>query len=595
MLVLKTERAWPKKKAFSCETDDLQVRRLLILCLTTITINNTTLVNRPSSSHDTMSISDTMQSTALPSKTPAKQPSSRLVHRIRRGQKLDEIASLSEQRLSRFASASSGSNASQSTFTAASSASSASGAPGPSSSHAGGDSPFQLQEYLAMLVRRDPHNVEAITALPTEADIESFSSSADKGKAKDEPEDDGIFQNVDTDVWVYEQLRRLVLDLTTPWLTSLQQECDKHARPQTCAAMNAGDWMYLCASHGEEKQCCAIDYMVHTLDGATSLLNSARHFPSRTYVPNTSLRHFGSIARRLSRIFVHAWCYHKDVFLACEAETSLYLRFYVLVETFDLTATDNLPPRPGQASTTTNSLQDNTAAYDVDEAAEFSRGTSSSAPFFTLNGTTAKRERSGTAAMRSSLAQSLQQSPLLQTQPQSQIDPSAASPSPSTHVDAVGLVPPPAPSPRPTAILSRPDHEEGDDDAPAWSSLANQTGRTGEHKEAGYSILPSAPKHAAEDDDDDDDDDEDDEQDQEEETKAGDSDERTQKLGRRAEDDDATISLRGVDLPAGLAAATNGSKKDDGQHGAEKAQPDATAAHEPEQPEAQEAGKVTSS
>ncbi|PWZ02522.1 Mob1/phocein, partial [Testicularia cyperi] len=211
------------------------------------------------------------------------------------------------------------------------------------------DSPFQLQEYLAMLVRQNPHDVDRIVAIPPESEIEAATSfhspgsGSDKGKSKNEfGDDDGGMQPVDTDIWVYEQLRRLVLDLTTPWLTALQQDCDKHARPTTCAAMNAGDWMFLCASHGEEKQCCAIDYMVHTLDGATSLLNSARHFPSRTYVPNTSLRHFGSIARRLSRIFVHAWCYHKDVFEACEAETSLYARFHALVETYDLTATDNL-------------------------------------------------------------------------------------------------------------------------------------------------------------------------------------------------------------------------------------------------------------
>lgn len=513
---------------------------MLVNILPSASSTTTTILSTTTAAHSSMSITENMQSTALPTKTPTKQLPHRPIHRIRRGQKLEEIVSLSEQRLTRFASASSASTSGTSPSTSALTSSSSSSSLGASSTadNAGGDSAFQLQEYLAMLVRRDPHNVEAITALPTEADIESFGSAADKGKAKDELEDDGIFQNVDTDVWVYEQLRRLVLDLTTPWLTSLQEECDKHERPQTCAAMNAGDWMYLCASHGEEKQCCAIDYMVHTLDGATSLLNSARHFPSRTYVPNTSLRHFGSIARRLSRIFVHAWCYHREVFLACEAETSLYLRFFVLVETYDLTATDNLPPKPGQASTAGSSSLD-------DDAAEFSRGATSTAPLFTINDTTAKRERSGTAAMRSSLAQSLQQAPLLQSQsqPQTQVDTALSA---ATHVDAVGLVPPPAPSPRPTAILSRPDHEEGDEDAPAWTSLAKQGVESGERKEG------------VEEDDDDD-------EEEEEDTKTGDSDNRTQKIGQRTDDDDATISLRGIDLPAGLAAAANGSKEEEEQ------------------------------
>ncbi|SAM68609.1 uncharacterized protein UBRO_00763 [Ustilago bromivora] len=476
-----------------------------------------------------MSITESIQSGGVASlkSAAAIKASQPRRNRIRRGQKLDEVVSTSEERLSQIASGNTEGKASSS-----SSLPSGPGAPGPSASSslsnaAGGDSPFQLQEYLAMLVRRDPHNVEAITSLPTEADIELLTTT-DKGKSKDDSpptssddDDDSIFQSVDTDIWVYEQLRRLVLDLTTPWLTSLQLECDKHFRPSTCAAMNAGDWMYLCASHGEEKQCCAIDYMVHTLDGATSLLNSARHFPSRTYVPNTSLRHFGSIARRLSRIFVHAWCYHKDVFLACEAETSLYERFYVLVEKYDLTATDNLPPRPGHGGGgEKRGLGD---AGEGDEK-EFSRG-APPAPF-TLNGTTAKRERSGTAALRSLLTQQLSQS---RKEP---APTAAASTAPAgSEVDAVGLVPPPAPSPRPTAILSRPDHEEGDqDDAPAWTTFARQS--------------------RSEDDEDEDEDD-----DAEEEAAAGgDSDDQTHKIGQKGEDDDATINLRSSGSIAGLSS-----------------------------------------
>ncbi len=116
-----------------------------------------------------------------------------------------------------------------------------------------------------------------------------------------------------------------MLDLSTPWLSSLQHECSRQKHPSTCDAMNAGDWMYLCASHGEEKQCCAIDYIVHTLDGTAALLNSPRHFPARTYIPTTSLRHFGSISRRLSRIFVHAKDHHRDVFDQCEVSRSALL------------------------------------------------------------------------------------------------------------------------------------------------------------------------------------------------------------------------------------------------------------------------------
>ncbi|KDN44247.1 Mob1/phocein [Tilletiaria anomala UBC 951] len=215
------------------------------------------------------------------------------------------------------------------------------------------ESPFQLQEYLSLLLRQDPHDVDRIVSLP-EADVSRMLAeerSSQMGKGKDANLAGGVpaqlvdeeLHPIDTDVWVFEQLRRIVLDLSTPWLTSLQHDCSKTKNPSTCDAMNAGEWMYLCASHGEEKQCCAIDYTIHTLDGATALLNSARHFPSRTYIPTTSLRHFGSISRRLSRIFVHAKDHHRKIFDECESETSLYARFYALCKLYDLISIDSLP------------------------------------------------------------------------------------------------------------------------------------------------------------------------------------------------------------------------------------------------------------
>lgn len=117
-------------------------------------------------------------------------------------------------------------------------------------------------------------------------------------------------------------------------------------------------------------------------------------------------------------------------------------------------------------------------------------------------------------------------------------------------MDAVGLVPPPAPSPRPTAILSRPDHEEGDDDAPAWSSLASQGVKVEERRD-------DAEEEEEEEDED--------EEDGEEDANGEETDDRTQKIGQRMDDNDATISLRGVDLPAGLTAASNGLMEEDAQ------------------------------
>lgn len=120
--------------------------------------------------------------------------------------------------------------------------------------------------------------------------------------------------------------------------------------------MKAGEWLYLCVAHGNDgamEQCCAIDYILHTVDSATALLNSPRTFPSRCVVskegfempinilirlqiPQTSHRHFSSLARRLGRIFAHAFFSHREVFEQAEAESSLYARFLALTSKFDL-------------------------------------------------------------------------------------------------------------------------------------------------------------------------------------------------------------------------------------------------------------------
>ncbi|KAJ7752442.1 Mob1/phocein [Mycena maculata] len=207
------------------------------------------------------------------------------------------------------------------------------------------DSAFQLQEYISLLIRLDVHDVDAIVSVP--------GKPKEKGKEKEkdaETPDDGKDRkpeiNVDEACWKYEQLRRLAQDLSHPLITMLQQVCTR----TTCPEMKAGEWLYLCVAHGNDgamEQCCAIDYILHTLDSATALLNSPRAFPSRLQIPPTSHRHFSSLARRLGRIFAHAYFHHREEFEQAEAESSLYARFLALTEKFDLVPADFLviPPR----------------------------------------------------------------------------------------------------------------------------------------------------------------------------------------------------------------------------------------------------------
>ncbi|KAJ7310098.1 Mob1/phocein [Mycena albidolilacea] len=200
------------------------------------------------------------------------------------------------------------------------------------------DSAFQLQEYISLLIRLDVHDVDAIVSIPGRAAAKQKEKEREADPAEDAKEKTAT---VDEACWKYEQLRRLAQDLSHPLITSLQQVCTR----TTCPEMKAGEWLYLCVAHGNDgamEQCCAIDYILHTLDSATALLNSPRAFPSRLQIPPASHRHFTSLARRLGRIFAHAYFHHREEFEQAEAESSLYARFLALTERFDLVPADFL-------------------------------------------------------------------------------------------------------------------------------------------------------------------------------------------------------------------------------------------------------------
>ncbi|KAG6902118.1 hypothetical protein C0995_004064 [Termitomyces sp. Mi166 len=226
------------------------------------------------------------------------------------------------------------------------------------------DSAFQLQEYISLLIRLDVHDVEAITSLPgkragKEKELDTEGEKSDDGEDGDEK--GKIDPIVDEACWIYEQLRRLAQDLTHPLITMLQHECTR----ASCPEMKAGEWLYLCVAHGTDgdvEQCCAIDYILHTLDSATALLNTPRAFPSRIQIPQSSHRHFSSLARRLGRIFAHAYFHHREAFEQAEAESSLYARFLALTSKFDLVPSEFLViPTP----TNTDSDNDRRRRHDA--------------------------------------------------------------------------------------------------------------------------------------------------------------------------------------------------------------------------------------
>lgn len=173
------------------------------------------------------------------------------------------------------------------------------------------ESTLAVQQYIQQLIRRDPNDVDSILKSP-------------------EHQDEGV--------WKYEQLRQFCLDLNTITVR-LQQECV----PSVCNQMTATEqWIFLCAAHKNPKECSAIDYTRHTLDGAACLLNSNRYFPSRVNIKETSVQKLGSVCRRIYRIFSHAYFHHRQIYDEFERETSLCKRFTKFVLKYDLMTSDIL-------------------------------------------------------------------------------------------------------------------------------------------------------------------------------------------------------------------------------------------------------------
>ncbi|CAG2167000.1 unnamed protein product, partial [Oppiella nova] len=138
--------------------------------------------------------------------------------------------------------------------------------------------------------------------------------------------------------WKYEHLRQFCLQLNR-LAVKLQTECS----PQTCTQMTATEqWIFLCAAHKTPKECPAIDYTRHTLDGAACLLNSNKYFPSRVTIKESSVAKLGSVCRRVYRIFSHAFFHHKTLFDEFENEMFLCKRFTAFVIKYNLMSKDNL-------------------------------------------------------------------------------------------------------------------------------------------------------------------------------------------------------------------------------------------------------------
>ncbi|GMS91158.1 hypothetical protein PENTCL1PPCAC_13333, partial [Pristionchus entomophagus] len=188
------------------------------------------------------------------------------------------------------------------------------------------DSSLNVQQWIQQIIAKDPSDMDAILTPPSE---------------------------VDDGVWKYEHLRQVCLELNGLALL-LQEECD----PTVCLQMTATEqWIFLCANHKNPKECSAIDYTRHTLDGASTLLNNSKYFPSRINIKESSISKLGSVCRRVYRIFSHAYFHHRNIFDEYEQRTHLCMRFTSFVTKFEMMSAEHLivPMLPSQIAAAASS------------------------------------------------------------------------------------------------------------------------------------------------------------------------------------------------------------------------------------------------
>lgn len=91
----------------------------------------------------------------------------------------------------------------------------------------------------------------------------------------------------------------------------------------------------------------------------------------RILIPTSSLSHFPSLFRRLSRIFSHAFFHHREAFSLSEMETSLYARFVALCERYDLVGSNLLViPRDALSTISQNNADSEEEDDEEDEEEE---------------------------------------------------------------------------------------------------------------------------------------------------------------------------------------------------------------------------------
>lgn len=178
------------------------------------------------------------------------------------------------------------------------------------------------EQYISNKTLMEPWNLIGVLTPPHLSCIDFPSGYPDTGIAL---------------LWQYEHLRQICKELNL-LIVRLKDDLKNPCNGDKCYEMSIENNTFMCAAHSPPESCSALLYCIHTLDSAISVLTSTKNFPSRnslTLVSGTLKKNkkthnetfnpieeatvnLSNVARRLSRIFFHAYHSHREIFMEFE-------------------------------------------------------------------------------------------------------------------------------------------------------------------------------------------------------------------------------------------------------------------------------------
>lgn len=174
-----------------------------------------------------------------------------------------------------------------------------------------------LEEFFSHSLKTDPYSIDVYARVPSGVPplLEQHAAAM-------------------TATFQLAAMKRIIVQIDRVVVSALMHE--NICNPSTCPRMIASEeWHFLCAPHAEKpRDCCAVDYMQHTVDSCASTLLLASEKPA-----GTAMKQFNSISRRLFRIYGHVYHHHVEFFNRVDVSNEC-AKFFIFIKNFGLWKAD---------------------------------------------------------------------------------------------------------------------------------------------------------------------------------------------------------------------------------------------------------------